>query len=498
MRLVVLLCGVIAGIVGLGFGWWGEPAALVDIYRLPTPLFAAAVLAIHVVSAASIAGGVLVLANPRVGGMMMLASATIWLLIVALLGGGLGVSMAALIGIGAGGGLLAFLPSLSRAAYRLQRADDEPRILTAGAPDFVSESRPEIADEPEEAEAGEQPAAYNWRGVILDTTEDHSRPFEPAQWRFEEPDLGPVEVPPEPEPAPPSPPPPPPREPPRVADPQPWLSREDRNEHRAAYEIHHGQIRPLTLRAARKKRTRGRTMAGLAALGVLIVGLPTLLVVDHQMRRSGDPDPQETVAAASDVVAAETAADAGTPAAAGAPDISVEPRLAAGALPEFSELATASTIDAPVGPIAALPTLPAMTAAYQTPFDYCAAAHDVDAPDASLMADGLPDELVAGVREVTKIADAEVVWRCMGSAVWVCAQPVGGVACGKVPTSAERQAYCAAHPDATDIDAAAGRWSCDGIIPVVPGGDQRTTDPRGFDRLAWLGLSKAPKPSGSG
>jgi hypothetical protein len=96
LRLVVLLCGVIAGIIGLGFAWWGEPGALVDIHRLPMPQFAAAVLAIHAISANSIAGGLLVLGSPKLGGMMMLASATVWLLIVALLGRGLGVSMGAL------------------------------------------------------------------------------------------------------------------------------------------------------------------------------------------------------------------------------------------------------------------------------------------------------------------------------------------------------------------------------------------------------------------
>ncbi len=490
MRLVVLLCGVIAGIVGLGFGWWGQPAGLVDIYRLPTPHFAMAVLAIHAISATSIAGGLLVLANPRVGGMMMLASATIWLLIVALLGGGLGLSMAALIGIGAGGGVLAFLPSLHRAAYRLERAhdDDEPRVIAARSPDLVAEREPDPAGEDPVREV-ERPAAYNWRGVIYDTTEDHSKPFEPPQWRFEEPDLGPVEVEPAPEP-----PPPPPREAPQPIDPQPRLSRFDRDEHRAAYEIHHGHIRPLTLKAARKKRSRGRTIAGLIALAAVVIGLPTLLVIDQQMRSAAGTQPPSPAVAAADTSVppadpplVREAADQQAPAA--------EPRLEAGKLPAFNELSIvpAEKAAAPAENFAELPMPPPAAVAYQTPFDYCADQRDVDAPERSLIAEGLPPELIAGVREVTNMPDGDVLWRCMGKKVWVCAQPAGGVECGKVPTPAERQAYCADHPDAADIAAAAGRWSCNGVVPVVPGGDQRTTDPRGYDRLAWLGLSKAAK-----
>ncbi len=65
MRLAVLLCGVVAGVVGLGFGWWGNPSALVDIYGLSMPLFIAAVLVIHIVSVRLDRGRLLVLASPR-------------------------------------------------------------------------------------------------------------------------------------------------------------------------------------------------------------------------------------------------------------------------------------------------------------------------------------------------------------------------------------------------------------------------------------------------
>lgn len=526
MRLVVLLCGVIAGIVGLGFAWWGEPGTLVDIYRLPTPQFAAAVLAIHAISVNSIAGGLMVLGNPRVGGMMMLASATVWLLIVAVLGSGLGVSMAALIGIGGGGGVLAFLPSLSRSAYRIAPAredepleigqrprnraavveDTEPRQVSErprrrrprGGFDWsssVQELPPEPPPEREKPRAPEEPEAHNWRSTV-EPMEDHSKPFEPSQWRFEAPDESEDEAADAKQDLPNMPPPraarPPPRGPIR---PEPWLGRRDRSEHREAYEIHHGKIRPLALKTPRKKRSRGRTIIGLVALGVVLVGLPALLVLDHQIRLGGD----ETAATAQgmDTVAAAREAKVQTqgPAASQVTEAKaspVQPRLEAGKLPEFD-----ATAPPPDHPLAVLP-LPAGTevAIYPTPFDYCEAERDVDQPRPGLVVDGLPAELVDGVRQVTKIADAEVLWRCMAGRLWVCAQEQGGAACGKVPTPAERTAYCEAHPGATDIVAAAGNWKCNGKMPVVPGGDQRTTDARGYDRLAWLGLSKTPNASG--
>ncbi|MBL8596587.1 MAG: hypothetical protein JNL14_02490, partial [Devosia sp.] len=404
MRLVVLLCGVFAGIVGLGFAWWGEPAALVDIYRLPTPQFAAAVIAIHAISANSIAGGLLVLGSPRLGGMMMLASATVWLLIVALIGGGLSVSMAALIGIGGAGGVLAFLPSLGRAAYRLAPVhEDEPRAIGSDRPDIEAQMRPRAVEDAKPQEPAE-PASYNWRSSVYDTMEGQAKPEGPAQWVFEMPDAPPaepdVDVEPPPPPPPPQPPPRPRRPAPKPVEPQPWLSHEDRDEHRPAYEIHHGRIRPLTLKGPRRKRpARGRRIAGIVALTALIVGLPTLLVMDHQVRSSAD-------AASSSIVTADMNAAAGGRSAGEAREIPEsapsEVRLAAGSLPAFDEAAETSA--EPAVSSAPLPTqtiaAPAQVAKYGSPFDYCAREKNVDSPDLTLVAEDLPSELVEGMREV--------------------------------------------------------------------------------------------------
>jgi hypothetical protein len=263
------------------------------------------------------------------------------------------------------------------------------------------------------------------------------------------------------------------------------VSRDERDEHRPAYEIHHGRIRPLTVKGPRKKRSaRGRTVAGVVALTGLLVGLPVLLVVDHQVRLGMD-------AAA---VSADMNAEAGVRSAGEVVDPPAPPqddsRLESGGLPQFDE--TATPPDKPLALVPAAPQPAATAAKYLTPFDYCADVPTADAPELAMVAQGVPDEIVEGMRELTKMPGAEVVWRCVTARVWVCAQEPGGVACGKVPTREERRAYCAANPGAANIVSAAGTWRCDGTTPVVPGGDQRTTDGRGFDRLVWLAL---PKPT---
>ena len=127
---------------------------------------------------------------------------------------------------------------------------------------------------------------------------------------------------------------------------------------------------------------------------------------------------------------------------------------------------------------------------YATPFDYCGVVTDADEPLISAVGSGLPAELLAGVRKVTGIPDAEVLWRCMNKEVWICAQPPGGVACGKVPTMAQRQAFCAAQPGSEVADSPGGAWRCSGSTPIADASIDAAEDPRGFNRQAWLALTK--------
>ena len=75
MRLVVALCGVLAGAAALGFGWWGQQGLLFETKALSSTFYVVVVLCVHVIALASIGGGMTVLVAPRVGRVAMLSSA---------------------------------------------------------------------------------------------------------------------------------------------------------------------------------------------------------------------------------------------------------------------------------------------------------------------------------------------------------------------------------------------------------------------------------------
>lgn len=405
MRLVVLLCGVLSGAVGLGFGWWSQHAEALRLESLSTPMFVAAVIALHVVGLLAIGGGAAVLAFPRVGGVMMLVSAMGWLAIVAVVGGGLALPIGLLIAASAAGGLLAFLPSLNRPWIILERAD--------GPRDQQLAARRRRPDAPDGA------------GVVVEDDEDHSQPFRAPGLE--------------------------------IAD------DERRDRPGSPYTFRNGKVQHLSYHPKRQKRSmRGRTVAGLLALGAVLILVPMVLVLDAQTRGAGD----------------------------NADTISPETVQTAAAEQSLVQPAAASESLAPAPPQTSLAVLP-VPEAYATPFDYCEGVVTSDAPPASQVTEGLPADLIAGVREVTKMPTAEVVWRCMERIVWICAQSPGGNACARTPDTRERAAYCAANPDASGISTPVGQWRCDGTEPVVSEAFERTLDPRGFDRTAWLSLTKA-------
>ena len=123
MRLAVLLCGVLSGVIALGFGWWGQADALLHVAALPDAVKLAVILAIQPIALASIAGGAAILLFPAISRAALLASAVGWLGLVAILGGGISLPVAILILLSASGGLLGFLPGLREPMFRLQRAD---------------------------------------------------------------------------------------------------------------------------------------------------------------------------------------------------------------------------------------------------------------------------------------------------------------------------------------------------------------------------------------
>ena len=436
MRLAILFCGLISGIGGLGFGWWNAGASLVDASSIGRPAFILLVIAIHLISLAAIGGGVAVLAFPRIGGLMILVNAIGWLLIVALLGHGIGLSVGALIAASAGGGLLAFLPSLNRPAVLISQAPGVG-LLSARS------SRPAFRPR-------------SWENPTVPDIEDHSRPF--------------------------------------VAT-APELPTDERRAG-VAYRFVRGNFTPLAYRQRRRSPAgRVRRIAGLFALVTVVIGVPTLLILDKHYSTS---EPVSEVAARS--VAPEPAPSS-KPAASSkepvAPAKSPQ-RLAPGAdltvlpyVPPAPETSAEPSVIAAEPAVASGAAPVAAPAMYATPFDYCGVVTDADEPLMSAIGSGLPAELLAGVRKVTGIPDAEVLWRCMSNEVWICAQPPGGAACGKVPTPAQRQAFCAAQPGSEVADSPGGAWRCSGSTPVADASVDAASDPRGFNRQAWLALTKA-------
>ncbi|MGZ4765834.1 MAG: S1 RNA-binding domain-containing protein, partial [Ilumatobacteraceae bacterium] len=57
LRLVVALCGVLAGAAALGFGWWGQQGLLFETKALSPTMYVLVVLSVHIIALASIGGG---------------------------------------------------------------------------------------------------------------------------------------------------------------------------------------------------------------------------------------------------------------------------------------------------------------------------------------------------------------------------------------------------------------------------------------------------------
>jgi hypothetical protein len=425
LRLLVLLCGVIAGIAGLGFGWWGGGASLVDLRARAVPAFTAAVVAIHLIAFASIIGGAAVLIRPRVGGVLLLLSAIAWLLMVAFLGHGLSLAMGALIALTTGGGLLAFLPSLGVPLAVIEPAEDS----------LLADIVPAFATRPSGRTAEPEP-------------QDRASPFAPV------PQTQPVEL-------------------PRIA---------------AGYTFEQGALRELRYQPPRRRAHPGQMTLGIAALAVIVVGASILFVAGNSWLASTQPHKPPSAVATAAAPSSSVAANSTAPAA-------PAPVASSQQLPASAEPAPASSAEPSSAPIAVASAF-APPPLYATPFDYCGIVANSDEPPSTGLGEGIPAEVIDGVRKVTKMPDADVRWRCMGGEVWICAQPPGGTACSRIPPVAERTAYCTAHPDAQGIEASAGIWRCEGTVPTVPADFDEKADPRGFNRLAWLALTKAPTAAG--
>ena len=505
LRLAVLICGILSGVIALGFGWWGAQGLLFNTSQLSQAGYIAVVLAIHVIALTSIAGGMAVLVSAPVGRIAMLSSAVGWLALIAVLGGGISLPLAGLIALSAAGGLGAFLPRVQSPAFRIERpgrAGASPLSARALAP-----SPAEIEIERVRAKAAAEAAAdredYLRTSRMLDSNEDHSKPFVPTEPDFV---LGPI---------------------PRIDE------RKQSPDSRYDFRIG-GPAKP------KRKGSRGRASVLSGAIVVLIlvlIGAPILYLVDAQLgpggqalpalgapsssepsvsRPSSEEEPRLSSQVLAPVLSLETtiasSASAEPSPSAAISSIAVESPLVAAASepqasspsPSPSDSATSSPASAPssadassVAPIVVPASLPplASDSSFASPFDYCSAFTNSDAPEVKKIAGGLT-ELIFNARKQASLSQGEVHWRCMEKAVWVCVVPPGGLACDKVPDAVDRVLICASHPDAQGIRTAAGDWSCDGFTPVVSQAQLNAPDRRGFDRNVWHKVDKPDSSSG--
>ena len=486
MRLAVLLCGILSGVVALGFGWWGTQGLLFNTSHLPQIGYVLVVLAIHVIALTSIAGGMAVLVSAPVGRIAMLSSAVGWLALVAVLGGGISLPVAGLIVLSAAGGLGAFLPSVQSPAFRIERPGRTPGSPTV--PMAYAPSAAEIEIERVRAKAAADEAAeredYSRAFGTFAAKEDHSKPFVPAEPDFV---LGPI---------------------PRI------------DERRRAADARFDFRRGAPARSPKKKSTRGRASVLSGAIVVLIlvlIGAPILYLVDMQLGSnlvlpasasssepsvSRPPSEDEPRLSPQDPLTPVLSAPDAAPSTNAAPvsSSSVPPALTASAsepdafasLPPLPE--ASSSTPAPVTVAAKLPPLPS-DSSFASPFDYCTAFGNSDAPEVKKITGGLT-ELIFNARKRASLSQGDVRWRCMEKAVWVCVTPPGGLSCDKVPDSVDRVLICASHPDAQGIRTAAGDWSCDGFTPVVSQAQLNAPDRRGFDKNVWQKVDPPGNSSG--
>jgi hypothetical protein len=402
----------------------------------------ALILAIQPIGLAAVLGGALVMFLPGVARAAMLASAVGWLTLVAVTGGGISLPVGALMVLAAAGGLACFLPGVRQPLFRLvptgRGLREEPAVPW------------DATDEPAVVSDRDRQAPHAAPSIALDF--DHKR----VTTRSRSHGAAPF-----------------------------WRSLDER----ASYHFGYGPERRRAPRRRGGRRSWQRTAPAIALFAVLALGVPVALVLYAQ------PQGTEGVPRV-----AEAARPTPAPPARALTEPSDRVKLPAVEAPTVPRATSpnASTPDV-AAPGNAVSSMSPLLVRYASPFDYCEAVGESDQPDTATVAVGLPDQLLSGVRQVTSLPDGEVLWRCMKNEVWICVQPQRGSACGKVPTDEERLQYCAAHPGAPSVISAGGPWRCQGPNPVLSTSQRNIADARGFDRTAWLGISKTPpSPASSG
>ena len=180
-------------------------------------------------------------------------------------------------------------------------------------------------------------------------------------------------------------------------------------------------------------------------------------------------------------------ATANTPTPAAEPatsDVAAEASSPAPAAPAPAAPAPATAAATPVPLANAGSTEAASTPDMSSPFDYCRVVDTIDTPDDRYTGPAVPAAVASALSFSTPPPANQVFWRCAGQAVYAC-NSKNGHACDLTPTVDMMLSYCAAHPDAKNLPAPNGSWSCTGKRPSIPRDQEWPVDARGFYPGAW-------------
>ncbi|MEO8758330.1 MAG: hypothetical protein ABI398_11350 [Devosia sp.] len=205
----------------------------------------------------------------------------------------------------------------------------------------------------------------------------------------------------------------------------------------ASYDFRTGAVP----KPKRKRRPQRQALTAIIVIVlVVLVGAPILYLVDAQLRIPGEVLPATVVSSSSLAVAPlpeRSASAAQASSNDGEPDrLPSQPTgLTPSSLTETasadedsfslgdSSLVAAAELSGPSSsasaePVAAaaLPPLPS-DASFASPFDYCTAFGNSDAPDVKKITGGLT-ELIFNARKKANLSQGDVRWRCMDKAVW--------------------------------------------------------------------------------
>ena len=248
-------------------------------------------------------------------------------------------------------------------------------------------------------------------------------------------------------------------------------------------------------------RRRGGGLAPAALLAVVIVllvgavatggyfayraGWVTQLVATAMPAPDVDARPDGPVVASTEIAASpEPARQALAP-----PEPELPATAPGTATPETSALATlpAKPAAAPAAQALAGPT-------YTDPFAYCSSVGTVDFVDERYRGPLVIPVITRALAVPDNAPRDRVHWRCAGGTVVACASYIGPV-CDLAPTVDEMRGYCARNPNAPQLLAAHGAWSCVNGQPRLPSDASWPVDGRGFRADSWVVVKPAAAPA---